>query len=198
MPFILCLMAIFVQQTIVALTTVAIAQTAATVSSGGNPLPQLVLFCSLLLAAALPQVFIDLESERLKYRLLNKAIERSSAANYGATGAFFNKRIRSEKEPYVDTELWITISDNVAYVTDATAVLLNIAFNALAVASVLNASFSISLVAACAISLASSLISFKGISRQSNRAQSARAHLFSAIRLCIPNIWIGNARNSCD
>lgn len=159
MCILICLMAVLVQQTIVAFTTVAIAWTASAVSTGGDPLPQLIFFCSLLLATALPQILIDLESERSKYWLFNRAIKKSSAGNYGATGSFFNKHIRSEKESYVDSELWITISDDVAYATDAMAVLLNIAFNALAVSSVPDASFSISLVAACIISLASSIIS---------------------------------------
>lgn len=114
MPFMICLAAIFVQQTMVALTTVSIAQAAAVVSTGGNPLPQLVLFCALLLTVSLTDIIIDLERERTKYWLLARTVEKSSSSHYGTTSSFFNKRIRSEKEPYIDTELWFTISDDVS------------------------------------------------------------------------------------
>lgn len=198
MPIAICLVAIFAQQAMVALTTVAIAQSAAILTGGGDPLPQLTVFCVLLLAGNLPDIFIDLERERSKYWLFNKAISRSAKANYGATGTYFNKRIRQEKEPYIDTELWITISDNVAYAADLFATLANIVLNTAAVASVLDASFAIALGAAGIISLVSSGLAFSLIGHRTKRAQAARAKLFSAIRLCIPNAWIGNARNFRD
>lgn len=187
MPIAICLVAIFAQQAMVALTTVAIAQSAAILTGGGDPLPQLTVFCVLLLAENLPDIFIDLERERSKYWLFNKAISRSAKANYGATGTYFNKRIRQEKEPYIDTELWITISDNVAYAADLFATLANIVLNTAAVASVLDASFAIALGAAGIISLVSSGLAFSLIGHRTKRAQAARAKLFSAIRLCIPN-----------
>ena len=31
---------------------------------------------------------------------LNKAVSHAATSNYGATGAFFNKRIKTEKEPH--------------------------------------------------------------------------------------------------
>lgn len=198
MPIAICLVAIFAQQAMVALTTVVIAQSAAILTGGGDPLPQLTVFCVLLLAGNLPDILIDLERERSKYWLLDRAILRSSSADYGATGAYFNKRIKTEKEPYIDTELWITISDNVAYAADLFATLANIVFNTAAVASVLDASFAIALGVAGIISLASSGLSFSLIGSKTKRAQSARAKLFSAIRHCIPNTWIGNARNYHD
>lgn len=198
MPFIICLLAIFLQQTMVALTTLSIAQAAATVSAGNNPLPQLIVFCALLLTVNLPEIIIDLEREHTKYWLLARIVEKSSGSNYGATSSFFNKRIRSEKEPYIDTELWITISDDVSYATDALAALLNIVLNTLAIASCLDVSFVVALAISSCISLIFSITSFSHIKKRASRSQSARARLFASLRLCIPNVWIGNALNFKD
>lgn len=137
----ICFIAILVQQVLVAATTIVIARAASAVANGVSPVQPILLFCVLLLTATLPDPLIEVEKERSKYALFNKAISRATSANYGATGAYFNKAVRTDKEPYIDTELWITVSDNVAFATDAFATLLNIVLNTVAIASVLNASF---------------------------------------------------------
>lgn len=198
MSAIICFIAILVQQVLVAATTIVIARAASAVANGVSPVQPILLFCVLLLAATLPDPLIEVEKERSKYALFNKAISRAASANYGASGAYFNKAVRSDKEPYIDTELWITVSDNVAFATDAFATLLNIVLNTVAVASVLNASFGYAFMASGAISLIGSALSFGALGKQAARSQEMRAQLFGVVRRAIDNIWIGNASNFKD
>lgn len=198
MPLAICLAAILAQQTIIASTTLAIAQAAAVVSSSGNPLPQLIYFCIALLCSNLPDIIIEQERERSKYWLFDRAIQRSTNANFGATSAYFNRNILHEKEPFVDAELWITVSDNVTYLTDLFATLANIILNTIAIAGALSTSFALALLLSGFIALAFSAGSFRLIQSSASHAQSSRAHLFSHVRTCIPNTWIGNGRNFSD
>lgn len=194
MPVVLCIIGILTQQGIVALTTIAIAHAAGEVSAGIDPTHSLIVFCVLLASVSIPEMLIEFGKERSKYWFLNKAVSHAATSNYGATGAFFNKRIKTEKEPYIDTELWIVISDNVTYAADAFTTLINIVFNTAAVASVLDSSFAVAIVLSGGISLSAAVISFRLIRKPVSRSQAARASLFSAIRKCIPNTWIGNSR----
>lgn len=198
MSIVLCIIAILVQQGIVALTTITIAHAAANVSAGVDPTHSLIAFCILLASVSIPQMLIECEMERSKYWLFDKAVSHAAASNYGATSAFFNNRIKTEKEPYIDTELWIVISDNVVYAADAFTTLVNIIFNTAAVASVLDGSFALAIVLSGGISLAAAAISFHLIKKPVSESQIARAHLFAAIRKCIPNSWIGNSRCFAD
>lgn len=194
MPVVLCIIGILAQQGMVALTTIAIASAACDVSSGIDPTRSIIVFCVLLASVSIPEMFIEFEKERSKYWFLNKAVSHAATSNYGATSAFFNKRIKTEKEPYIDTELWIVISDNVAYAADAFTTLINIIFNTAATASVLDSSFAVAIVLSGGISLSTALISFRLVRKPASESQIARSRLFSAIRKCIPNSWIGNSR----
>lgn len=198
MPITLCIIGILIQQGIVALTTVAIANAAGNVSAGLDPTHSLIVFCTLLATVSIPEILIEFGKERSKYWLLNKAVCHAATSNYGATGAYFNNRIKTEKEPYIDTELWIVISDNVTYATDAFTTLINIVFNTAAVTSVLDSSFAMAIILSGGISLSAALISFRIIRKPVSQSQTERASLFSAIRKCIPNSWIGNLRCFTD
>lgn len=198
MSIALCILAILAQQGIVALTTITIAHAAASVSAGIDPTHSLIVFCILLASVSIPQILIEFELERSKYWLFDKAVSHTAASNYGATSAFFNNRIKTEKEPYIDTELWIVISDNVDYAADAFTTSVNIILNTAAVASVLDSSFAAAIVLSGGISLVAAVISFRFIKKPVSESQIARAHLFAAIRKCIPNSWIGNSRCFAD
>lgn len=195
MPLVICFLAIFVQQVIVAATTVAIAFAAAAVASGSDPSASLLLFCASLLLVNLPEILIEYEKERSKYWLFERAVARAARENRGATSAYFNRALRAEKEPFIDTELWLVISDNVLYAADAFATLLNILLNTIAVAAVLDASFVLAFAASGAVSLVSAALSFRIIRTRTETAQDSRAAMFSMVRMAIPNVWIGNEVN---
>lgn len=195
MPFLICLFAIVVQQAIVAATTVAIALAAAAVAGGSDPTMPLLFFCALLLLVSLPEILIEYEKERSKYWLFNKAVGRAVRKNRGATSAYFNRSLRGEKEPFVDTELWLVISDDVLYAADAFTTLSNILLNTIAVASVLDASFVLAFSASAGASVAGAALSFHVVRARTETAQDSRASMFSMLRKGIPNIWIGNAVN---
>ncbi len=195
MPLLICFLAIFVQQAMVAATTVAIALAAAAVTGGSDPTAPLLFFCALLLSASLPEILIECEKERSKYWLFSKAVGRAVRENRGATAAYFNRSVRGEKEPFVDTELWLVVSDNVLYAADAFTTLLNILLNTIAVAGLLDASFVLAFSASAGVSVAGAALSFRLIRARTEAAQDSRASMFSMLRMAIPNVWIGNAVN---
>ena len=100
MPVVLCIIGILTQQRIVALTTIAIAHAAGDVSACIDPTHSLIVFCVLLASVSIPEMLIEFGKEWSKYWFLNKAVSHAATSNYGATGAFFNKRIKTEKESH--------------------------------------------------------------------------------------------------
>lgn len=100
MPVVLCIIGILTQQRIVALTTIAIAHAAGDESACIDPTHSLIVFCVLLASVSIPEMLIEFGKEWSKYWFLNKAVSHAATSNYGATGAFFNKRIKTEKESH--------------------------------------------------------------------------------------------------
>lgn len=186
----------FIQQLIVALSTVMIAKLSQAVVKGEGYLLWLILFIISLIIVYIPTTLTNLFSNRAKYLTYCDFIRQFSKIALNHPEEYSSSGFREEKEAYFTHEAWIVIQDNYNFFLDMFSLVFNVGLNILVLCLYLDFAFLLSYLCAIPLTLLCIFLSKGLLQKLSDESQKSRKEMMQTLSSGWDSILVGNALNT--
>lgn len=187
----------FVQQAIVALSTVMIAKLSQTVVSGDEYTFWLILFLISLTIVYIPTTLTNYFINKAKYITYADFINKFSIEAYNHPHRFLNSTFRDEKEAYFTHEAWLIIQEDYNFFIDMFSLIFNVGLNVIVLSYFLNGSFLLSYICSIPIIILCVYGSKSTLQKRSDKSQRSRSEMLQLLGSGWDTILIGNIWNVC-
>lgn len=183
----------FIQQVVVASSTLWIANLSSAAVAGSPMGLWLGLFVASLTVVYLPSSLMVYFLEKTQFEGFLLYIERFSHTFYLKPKIRTHTRLREERQPFLTSEAWLVVSDSIKFLNDWVAVAMNVTFGIV----VLGLAVDLRIIAAYAVTVPLVTIVLLGTSRavdqKAEAAQGARTRMMESLRPAWDSVLTGNA-----
>ena len=184
-----------IQQLIVASSTVWIVKLGQAIVRGDDFSLWLFLFITSLLIVYIPSTLSVLFLKNAQFVAFEKYLAAFQDNYYGATRLRSSVETKNEKQPFLNNESWLVVNESLFFFSDWTSIVLNVAFNVIALGATVSSQFLYAYLATLPLVFFSLLVTSKWVKKTSSVAQKQRANMLQSVLPGWDSVLIGNKWN---
>jgi hypothetical protein len=185
----------FIQQLIVASSTLWIIKLSEAAITGENIILWLTLFIGSLFIVYIPSSLASCFRSYAQFDAFQKYINCFQDAFQGQTRLLSNVELKNAKEPYFTNEAWLVIGESTRFISDWFSIILNVLCNITILGFALHKAFLVAYAATIPLVALCILSSARYIKELSSTAQGRRTQFMQILKPGWDSIITGNAWN---